>query len=117
MTHEPVVRTVIEPAPYTSPRIKIGVVQIDDQKLVLSAREFIIWDALYRRLGKIISLDVTEPLAMEWGNARQARPWHDTAKVYLSRLREKIADQGLPFTILTVQGVGHSLILKAEEDQ
>ena len=49
MNPEPAVRAIIEPDPYSNPRIRTGVVEIDGERLVLGANEFIIWDALYRR--------------------------------------------------------------------
>jgi DNA-binding response OmpR family regulator len=93
---------VIDPAAHT--------VQIDENPVELTAREFALLHTLALEAGKVISID--DLIARVWGAEFLGEP--QVVYVHIRWLREKIEDDPQkPQRILNVRGVGYKLITQA----
>ena len=77
----------------------------DGKELELTAREFAILEALFRRLGGVTSRE--EILEEAWGEREE--PMSNTIDVLIGRLRRKLDSPGQPTRIEAVRGMGYRL--------
>ena len=79
------------------------VAYLNDQMIVLSARELSLLEVLLQRSGRLVSKDQLVERLCEWGEEVS----NNAIEVYIHRLRKKI-EQG-PVRIATVRGLGYCL--------
>jgi DNA-binding response OmpR family regulator len=79
-------------------------VLIDGRPLLLSEAEFHIFALLWRRRGRIVTIE--ELLSAVYGPQTQARPSSRVLPVFMFKLRRKLAAAGLEKFIQTAVGRG-----------